>query len=222
MTASRYKLPFALALLFAFPGCQKDSGPSGSATGVRVPPRSTEWPLPQNASPQLKPFLASAVEQTGITTDYDPAYVRLDYPGGDVPPETGVCSDVIVRAFRKAGIDLQKEVHEDMRAAWSAYPQRWGNTRPDSNIDHRRVLNLMTFFERQNKALAMTTTRADYLPGDVVAWDLGGGVPHIGIVSNLATESPKHFLIIHNIGAGTRAEDVLFNWKITGHYRYFT
>jgi uncharacterized protein len=186
-----------------------------------VPWRSTEWPLSQNASPQLKPLLASAIEQTEITTGYDPAYVSLDYPGGDVSPETGVCSDVIVRAFRKAGIDLQKEVHEDMRAAWSAYPQRWGNARPDSNIDHRRVLNLMTFFERQGKALPPTTTRDDYLPGDIVAWDLGGEVPHIGIVSNLATESPKHFLIIHNIGGGTRAEDVLFNWKITGHYRYF-
>lgn len=184
-------------------------------------PRTTEWPLPQNA-PQLKPFLASAIEQTGITTGYDPAYVRLDYPGGDVPQETGVCSDVIVRAFRKTGIDLQKKVHEDMSAAWSAYPQRWGNARPDSNIDHRRVLNLMTFFARQGKALPMTTTRDDYLPGDIVAWDLGGGVPHIGVVSNLVAESPKHFLIIHNIGAGTKAEDVLFNWKITGHYRFFT
>jgi len=223
MTTSRSGLPCALAiLLLAFSGCQRQSESSGSASAVRVPPRTTEWPLPQNASPQLKPFLASAIEQTGITTGYDPAYVRLDYPGGDVPQETGVCSDVIVRAFRKAGIDLQKKVHEDMNAAWSAYPQRWGNARPDSNIDHRRVLNLMTFFARQGKALPTTTTRDDYLPGDIVAWDLGAGVPHIGIVSNLVAESPKHFLIIHNIGAGTKAEDVLFNWKITGHYRYFT
>ena len=221
MTATRSTLPFALGLLLAFTSCQKDAGPSESASAVRVPPRTTEAPLSQNASPQLKPMLASAIEQTGVTTGYDPAYVSLDYPGGDVPQETGVCSDVIVRAFRKAGIDFQKEVHEDMSAAWSAYPRRWGNARPDSNIDHRRVLNLMTFFERQGKAVPTTTTRDNYLPGDVVAWDLGGGVPHIGIVSNLVTESPKHFLIIHNIGSGTRAEDVLFNWKITGHYRYF-
>lgn len=221
MTASRSRLSFALALLLAFTGCQKHSGPSGSASGVGLPPSATESPLSQNASPQLKPLIASAIEQTRITTGYDPAYVSLAYPGGDVPQETGVCSDVIVRAFRKTGIDLQKEVHEDMRAAWSAYPKRWGNARPDSNIDHRRAPNLMIFFERQGKALPVTTTRDDYLPGDMVAWDLGGGVPHIGIVSNLATEAPKHFLIIHNIGAGTRAEDVLFNWKITGHYRYF-
>ena len=188
---------------------------------MREPLRSTESPLSQDAAPQLRPLLASAIEQTRITTGYDPAYVSLAYPGGDVPPETGVCSDVIVRAFRKAGIDLQKEVHEDMTAAMSAYPQRWGNARPDSNIDHRRVLNLMTFFQRQGKALSPTKSRSDYLPGDIVAWDLGGGVPHIGIVSNLATETPKHFLIIHNIGAGARAEDVLFNWEITGHYRFF-
>lgn len=221
MIASRSKLSLALFFLLAFTTCQRHSESSGSASGVRVQPRPTEWPLPQNSSPQLKPFLANAIEQTGITTGYDPAYVQLDYPGGDVPQETGVCSDVIVRAFRKAGTDLQKEVHEDMSTAWSAYPRRWGNARPDSNIDHRRVLNLMTFFERRAKALPTTNARDDYLPGDIVAWDLGGGVPHIGIVSNLAIESPKHFLIIHNIGAGTRAEDVLFNWKITGHYRFF-
>lgn len=221
MIASRSTLPIALSLLLALAGCQRHSETSGSANGVRERPRVTESPLPQDSAPQLKPFLASAIEQTGITTGYDPAYVRLDYPGGDVPQETGVCSDVIVRAFRKTGIDLQKEVHEDMSAAWPAYPQRWGNARPDSNIDHRRVLNLMTFFDRRGKALPTTTSRDDYLPGDIVAWDLGGGVPHIGIVSNLVTQSSKHFLIIHNIGAGAKAEDVLFNWKITGHYRYF-
>lgn len=221
MIASRSTLPIALGLLLALAGCQRHSETSGSAGAVREAPRVTESPLPQDSAPQLKPFLASAIEQTGITTGYDPAYVRLDYPGGDVPQETGVCSDVIVRAFRKTGIDLQKEVHEDMSAAWPAYPQRWGNARPDSNIDHRRVSNLTTFFDRRGKALPTTTSRDDYLPGDIVAWDLGGGVPHIGIVSNFVTQSSKHFLIIHNIGAGAKAEDVLFNWKITGHYRYF-
>ena len=221
MIGSRSRLPLALALLLVLANCQRHSESSGSASGARVPQSPTEWPLSQNSAPQVKPLLASAIEQTGITTGYDPAYVSLAYPGGDVPQETGVCSDVIVRAFRKAGIDLQQEVHEDMTAAWSAYPQRWGNARPDSNIDHRRVLNLMTFFHRRGKALPTTMVRDDYLPGDIVAWELGAGVPHIGIVSNLVTEAPKHFLIIHNIGAGARAEDVLFNWKITGHYRYF-
>ncbi|HET6670554.1 MAG TPA: DUF1287 domain-containing protein [Pyrinomonadaceae bacterium] len=177
--------------------------------------------MPASAAPQLKQLLAGAAEQTTITTGYDPAYVDLKYPGGDVPLETGVCSDVLVRAFRKAGIDLQKEVHEDMTLAWSAYPRKWGAARPDSNIDHRRVLNLMTFFERKGKKLSVTSNREDYLPGDIVAWDLGGGIEHIGIVSNLSTEAGRHLLIIHNIGAGTRAEDVLFNWKIIGHYRFF-
>lgn len=185
------------------------------------PPVATPYPLPVSASPQLKQLLASAAEQTTVTTGYDPAYVNLKYPGGDVPIETGVCSDVLVRAFRKAGVDLQKEVHEDMTSAWSAYPRAWGAARPDSNIDHRRVLNLMTFFERKGKKLSLTTDREDYLPGDIVAWDLGGGIEHIGIVSNLATAAERHLLIIHNIGAGTRAEDVLFNWKIIGHYRFF-
>ena len=110
-----------------------------------------------------------------VTTGYDPAYVGIDYPGGDVPLETGVCSDVVVRAFRKAGIDLQKEIHDDMARAWSVYPRKWGATRPDANIDHRRVLNLMTYFDRQGKTLPVTTDRDDYLPGDIVTWDLSTG-----------------------------------------------
>ena len=113
-------------------------------------------PLPTNASPQLKQLVEAAIEQTKVTTGYDPAYVGIAYPGGDVPPETGVCSDVVVRAFRKTGIDLQKELHEDMARAWSAYPRKWGASRPDSNIDHRRVLNLTTWFDRQKKALPVS------------------------------------------------------------------
>ena len=210
-----------LFLLLALVGCQTQPQPAETTREPQIPPRSNELPLSQNASPQLKQLLASAIEQTGITTGYDPAYVSLAYPGGDVPLETGVCSDVIVRAFRRANIDLQKEVHEDMKASWAKYPRRWGNARPDSNIDHRRVLNLTTFFQRRGKAQQISANRQDYLPGDIVAWDLGGGVPHIGIVSNLARESSGNFLIIHNIGAGTKAEDVLFNWTIIGHYRYF-
>jgi len=208
-------------VLIAFNGCQIRHEPRGSMNEASLPARSIQQPLPENASPQLKQLLASAIEQTSITTGYDPAYVSIAYPGGDVPPETGVCSDVLVRAFRKTGIDLQKEVHEDMKVAFGEYPRKWGLAKPDTNIDHRRVLNLATFFERKGKALPVTMERKDYLPGDLVAWDLGGGIPHIGIVSSLATEADKHFLIIHNIGAGARAEDVLFNWKITGHYRYF-
>ena len=166
-------------------------------------------------------MLAAAVAQAGVTTGYDPAYVSLDYPGGDVPESTGVCADVVVRAFRKAGIDLQKEIHEDMQAARSDYPTKWGAIAPDSNIDHRRVLNLMAYFRRHGKSLPIRYDAADYQPGDIVAWDLTSGIDHIGIVTNMLSDSHDHYLVVHNIGAGTRVEDVLFEWTIKGHYRFF-
>lgn len=166
-------------------------------------------------------MLDGAIAQAGVTTEYDPAYVALDYPGGDVPEKTGVCSDVVVRAFRKAGIDLQKEVHEDMKRARSAYPTKWGANAPDKNIDHRRVLNLMTYFTRQGKSLSITSNAADYQPGDIVSWELTTGIDHIGIVTNRLSESADRYLIVHNIGAGTRIEDVMFAWTIKGHYRFF-
>jgi uncharacterized protein len=184
-------------------------------------PSPVAQPLPRNASPQLKQLLEGAIEQSSITTGYDPSYVKLDYPNGDVPSNTGVCSDVVVRAFRKTGIDLQKEVHEDMTAAWDVYPRKWGARSTDKNIDHRRVLNLTTFFDRKGKSVPVSTERTDFLPGDIVAWELSDGVEHIGLVTNLTTEPEKHYLIVHNIGAGARLEDVLFNWKMIGHYRYF-
>lgn len=182
---------------------------------------SVTLPLPPKSSPQLKQFIDGAVEQSKVTTGYDPSYVKLDYPNGDVPSDTGVCSDVVVRAFRKAGIDLQKEVHEDMKLAWGEYPRKWGASGTDTNIDHRRVLNLTTYFDRRNKSLPISNNRNDYLPGDVVAWELSDGVEHIGILTNLWSEPDKHCLVVHNIGAGARVEDVLFAWKIIGHYRYF-
>jgi len=184
-------------------------------------PSPSVMPLPPTAPPQLKQFLEAAIAQSSVTTGYDPAWVKINYPNGDVPPETGVCSDVVVRAFRKAGIDLQKEVHEDMKRAWAEYPKRWGARGTDTNIDHRRVLNLMTYLSRQRKSLPVTSDRANYLPGDVVAWELSEGIEHIGVLTNLSSESNKNYLIVHNIGAGTRIEDVLMSWKIIGHYRYF-
>ena len=199
--------------------CQRLNVVGRSATAV--PPSSVTRPLPQKASPQLKQFIEGAVEQSKVTTGYDPSYVKLDYPNGDVPSDTGVCSDVVVRAFRKAGIDLQKDVHEDMKVAWSEYPKRWGARGTDTNIDHRRVLNLAKYFDRKGKSLSITENRADYLPGDVVAWELSDGVEHIGILTNLSSEPDQHYLVIHNIGAGARVEDVLLGWKIIGHYRYF-
>jgi uncharacterized protein len=171
------------------------------------------------ASPNAPALVEKAREQIGITTSYDPAYRKIGYPGGDVPAETGVCSDVVVRAFRKLGVDLQKDVHEDMGRAFVDYPRKWGLKRPDPNIDHRRVPNLMKYFQRRGWAVSSSSTNlADFKPGDVVAWDLGGGVTHIGLVSDRKTAESTP-LVIHNIGAGTKEEDVLFQWKVIGHYR---
>lgn len=204
-----------------FLACRRQAGPP-SQTAAAIPERPIYKTLPPNASPQLKKFIDAAVAQAGVTTGYDPSYVRLDYPGGDVPKETGVCSDVIIRAFRGVGTDLQKEIHEDMTRAFAEYPKKWGLTHPDSNIDHRRVPNLRTYLTRKSKSVAVTDNANDYHPGDLVTWDLGGGVDHIGIVTDmLSSPTANQCLIVHNIGAGTRVQDVLFNWKITGHYRHF-
>ena len=168
----------------------------------------------------LRKVLEAAHAQVGVTVLYDPAYVDLKYPGGDVPADRGVCTDVVIRAFRAIGIDLQRTVHEDMKAHFSAYPKNWGLSRTDTNIDHRRVPNLMTFFTRQGKSLPVTATATDYRPGDVVTWTLPGSLPHIGLVVNeTSPEDPARHLVVHNIGAGARMEDVLFGFKVTGHYR---
>lgn len=208
-------------LLISIAGCQRLSQKSVKVFAAPTPRPPVVRPLPANVSPQLKQFLEGAVAQREVTTGYDPSYVKLDYPNGDVAIETGVCSDVVVRAFRKAGIDLQKEVHEDMQRAWAEYSRRWGARGTDKNIDHRRVLNLMKYFERQRKSLPVSVDRAAYQPGDIVAWELSEGVEHIGIVTNLSSQPDKHYLIVHNIGVGAQVEDVLLAWKIIGHYRYF-
>ncbi|MGF1628436.1 MAG: DUF1287 domain-containing protein [Kiloniellaceae bacterium] len=169
---------------------------------------------------------AAALARTQARVVYDPAYVRLAYPGGDVAADRGVCADVIVRVYRAVGIDLQQRVHEDMTAAFEAYPQHWGLSRPDSNIDHRRVPNLEAFLKRQGAALAVTDDPQNYRPGDLVAWNLRGGpngrggfLPHIGIVTDRTGPSGRP-QVVHSIGAGPKLEDVLFDWPITGHYRY--
>jgi uncharacterized protein YijF (DUF1287 family) len=171
----------------------------------------------------LKKLVVAAVERSHHPVRYDPAYVRIPYPGGDVPADTGVCTDEIIRAYRALGIDLQKEVHEDMEQNFRVYPRKWlrlsGHT--DANIDHRRVPNLMVFFGRKGEALAMTERAEDYAPGEMVTWDLGGNVPHIGIVVDQKSPRGERYMILHNIGRGPKIEDVLFSWKITGHYRYF-
>jgi uncharacterized protein YijF (DUF1287 family) len=166
-------------------------------------------------------LVVAARQQVGITVVYDGSYEDLAYPGGDIPIERGVCTDVVVRALRRArSLDLQKLVHEDMAAHFTDYPARvrWGAREPDANIDHRRVPNLMTWFKRSGYSKPISAREADYLPGDLVAWNLGGGILHIGIVSDrkAVTGVP---LVIHNIGAGTREEDILFRYTIIGHYR---
>lgn len=169
----------------------------------------------------LRQFNAAALERTHHVVRYDSAYVRIPYPGGDVPAGTGVCTDEVIRAYRVVGIDLQKEVHEDMAANFSAYPTKWRRQSPDSNIDHRRVPNLMVFFSRKGEVLTITSRAEDYAPGDLVTWELDGGATHIGMVVDRKTMFTRRYMIVHNIGQGPKMEDVLFSWKITGHYRYF-
>ena len=164
------------------------------------------------------PIVQAARTQIGQTTIYDPAYVGLKYPGGDVPLERGVCTDVIIRALRKgAGLDLQKLVHEDMKKAFAKYPKIWGLKKTDRNIDHRRVPNLSCYFERKGYSLGASKNKRDYLAGDLVAC-LVGKRPHIMIVSDKKAEDGTP-LVIHNIGSGTKEENTLFAFKITGHFR---
>ena len=177
------------------------------------------------AQAQLSPeraakLVAEAIERTLLPEAYDGRYVVIAYPGGDVPEDRGVCTDLVVRAYRAIGIDLQKLVHEDMTIAFAAYPRLWGMQRPDTNIDHRRVPNLQTFFVRQGAVLPMSTDPAAYRPGDLVTWRLPTGLPHIGIVTDRRSDDGARPLIAHNIGNGSTLEDMLFEFPITGHYRY--
>ena len=209
-------LSFVLVLLSS---CQNVSV---SSSTIELPSRDLQAAIQVKAdATPLEKLNASAIEQTTYTKSYDASYVKLDYPNGDVPKETGVCADVVVRAFRSSGIDLQKELHEDMSRSFSKYPNKWKTRKPDSNIDHRRVPNLMTWFNRKGKELPITKSNLDFQPGDVVAWELDGGLTHIGLVSKIKVEGSERYAIVHNIGAGARLEDVLFQWKIIGHYRYF-
>jgi uncharacterized protein YijF (DUF1287 family) len=175
--------------------------------------------LPLSAPASL--LVAAARAQVGITTIYDPAFIKLAYPGGDLPRERGVCTDVIVRAYRDAfGIDLQQLVHADMLASFASYPPVWGLRVPDPSIDHRRVLNLKVFFGRKGRLLPISRSPVDYAPGDLVTQELPGGLQHIAIVSDARSQDGTRPLVIHNIGQGTRIEDTLFAYRITGHFRF--
>lgn len=191
--------------------CQRTPAPTAA-----IHDAASSAPRPAPPSP---PLVAAARAQIGQTVRYDPAYTVLDYPGGDVPADRGVCTDVIVRALRTQGLDLQQRIHEDMRGQYSAYPALWGLSRPDRNIDHRRVPNLMRWFERQGWQQPASSQAADYAAGDIVAWKLSGnGLLHVGIVSD-RQRSDGTPLILHNIARGTQEEDLLFAHTIIGHYR---
>ena len=164
----------------------------------------------------------AALELTMQRVTYDPSYFSIDYPNGDVPSDKGVCTDVVIRAYRKLGDDLQKAVHDDMKANFSKYPKIWGLHSTDKNIDHRRVPNLMVFFKRQGATQPITDNPKSYLPGDVVAWRLQNGMTHIGIVVDKKSNDDNRHLFVHNIGAGQVLEDCLFDFKIIGHYRYLS
>ena len=175
----------------------------------------------QSAEAQFAAKLANeALLLTEQEVVYDPAYYSIDYPNGDVPADRGVCTDVVIRAYRALGIDLQKEVHEDMLDHFELYPNVWGLQQTDSNIDHRRVPNLMWFFERHGTEKAITVQARDYLPGDIVCWNLGGAVTHIGIISDKRSRNGTRPLVVHNIGNGQVLEDCLFDYRIIGHYIY--
>jgi uncharacterized protein len=174
-------------------------------------------------SPQEKFFSLlnlAALERTTFDITYDPSYYKIKYPGGDVPAHLGVCTDVVIRSYRKVGYDLQVLVRDDKLKHPSTYPKKW-RRKPDTNIDHRRVLNLMAFFKNQGAELPITNNPKDYQPGDIVCWNLGGAVTHIGIVVNVKSGDGKGYQVVHNIGGGDNMEDVLFDWKIIGHYRYY-
>ena len=193
-------------------GCRQQT----DSAQTSAPPQAAIEAPPAVISP---PLVAAARAQIGVTTRYDPAYFSLSYPNGDPPLDRGVCTDVVIRALRTQGIDLQQRINDDMRGSFAAYPQLWGLSRPDRNIDHRRVPNQMRWFERQQWSRAISTQASDYAAGDIVAWKLtGSGLLHIGIVSDRKSRGGVP-LILHNIGSGTQENDLLFKHTIIGHYR---
>lgn len=171
-------------------------------------------------TPKQKQISDAALSIVDSSIDYDPTYFSIEYPNGDVPADKGVCTDVVIRTYRKLGVDLQKLVHEDMKANFNLYPKTWGLSKPDTNIDHRRVPNLMVYFSRFGKEKPMTENAEDYAPGDIVCWRLANGMTHIGMVVDKKSDDGKRFKIVHNIGGGQVLEDVLFAYEVIGHYGF--
>ncbi|MEE9310614.1 MAG: DUF1287 domain-containing protein [Cocleimonas sp.] len=188
---------------------------------VRRPARTTRTTRRSNPFPNKLSNAALGRLRSSVT--YNGSYVKIAYPWGDVPANIGVCTDVVIRSYRKLGIDLQQQVHQDMSAAFNSYPnpRKWGLSKPDTNIDHRRVYNLRAFFARRGAGLPITRNPHDYRPGDLVTWMVGPDLPHIGIVVDRPSKAdPRRKMIVHNIANGPEMEDILFRFPITGHYRY--
>lgn len=210
---------FIFVFLLGFTSCKKQEKSSENSTLISEKQEITEIANPNSFEEKLSNAAISIIDPEVV---YTPDYVKLKYPNGDVPPKTGVCTDVIIRAYRKLNIDLQKEVHEDMVAHFNKYPnlKKWGLKTTDKNIDHRRVPNLEVFFGRKGKKLAITQNAADYKTGEIITWMINDKLPHIGIVTHLKSEDGKRNLIIHNVGGGQVLEDCLFSYTIVGHYKY--
>ncbi len=202
---------------FLFLNCKKENFKTETAQLIESKTEIEAIENPTNFYEKLSNAAISIIDPEVV---YKPAYVGIKYPNGDVPAKTGVCSDVVIRAYRKLGIDLQKEVHEDMKANFSKYPTKWGLKKTDTNIDHRRVPNLEVFFERKGKKLEVSNNPIDYKTGEIVTWMINGKLPHIGIVTHKKSSDGKRPLLVHNVGGGQVAEDCLFSWEIVGHYKY--
>lgn len=206
------KLPIILLVIFFSFGCKKTKKINFKTENITVATIEN----PATFEEKLSNAAISIIDET---VQYDPSYIGIKYPNGDVPAKTGVCSDVVIRAYRKLGIDLQKEVHEDMKVNFSKYPTKWGLKKTDTNIDHRRVPNLEVFFERKGKKLEVSNNPNNYKTGEIVTWMINGKLPHIGIITHKKSIDGNP-MIVHNVGGGQVAEDCLFSWKIVGHFKY--
>jgi uncharacterized protein YijF (DUF1287 family) len=191
-------------------------GAVGGLLPGQVNPAAADTPAAKRAQ-----LVSAAYAQIGVTTAYDPAYTKLAYPGGDVPADRGVCTDVVIRALRKVNVDLQVLVHDDIARVPQAYPHDWPGPVPDANIDHRRVPNLMVYLQREGRQLPLTRVETDYLPGDIVVWRLPSGQLHVGIVTDRIVAGTRRPMMVHNIGQGAQCEDVLFQFTPVAHYRWF-
>lgn len=210
---------FIFVSLLSFTSCKKQETLSDNTNLISEKQEISPIENPNSFAEKLSNAAISIIDKDVV---YTPDYVKLKYPNGDVPAKTGVCTDVIIRAYRKLNIDLQKEVHEDMVANFTKYPnlEKWGLKTTDKNIDHRRVPNLEIFFGRKGKTLPITQNASDYKTGEIVTWMINDKLPHIGIVTHLKSEDGKRNLIVHNVGGGQVLEDCLFSYTIVGHFQY--